>query len=234
MESVLENEFTVITAENGTVAWKKVLEKLPDIVISDIMMPGKDGFELCRLMKSTSTTSHIPILLLTSLTGKAEQVHGLGMGADDYLTKPFDVELLRLKIKSIIQNREIVREKSLKMIKVDETKPILKNELNDAFLKKMISVVHNNISNTEFRKDEFAASMNVSPSLLYKKVKSLTDLSPSNFIKTVRLNYAMELLQTQKYNILSYWLNKINSTQYGDAFLGHHFYLLHVSIMMMD
>jgi len=125
----------------------------------------------------------------------------LGLGADDYLTKPFDMNLLIQRIKSIIRNRKIVSEKALKQINGVSTEPIFVNELNDKFAKKMLEVARVNISNTEFGKEEFAAVMNVSSSLLYKKIKSLTDQSPTDFIKTVRLNHAVELLKSRKYTV---------------------------------
>ena len=197
----LANEFKVFTATDGAKAWEFIQKHQPDLVVSDIMMPNTDGYELCRLMKSTYETSHIPIVLLTALSDKNDQMHGLGLGADDYLTKPFDMGLLVQKIKTIIRNRVVVREKALKLIKHDSSETILENELNDKFVKKMLEVAQANISNTEFNKDDFASAMNVSASLLYKKIKSLTDQSPTDFIKTVRLNYSLELLQTRKYTI---------------------------------
>lgn len=201
MQTTLSREFTVFTAENGNVAWEIINKQIPDMVVSDVMMPGMDGFELCRLMKSTYETSHIPIVLLTALSENTEQLHGLGLGADDYLTKPFDMPLLIQRIKSIVLNREKVRDKALKLIKGDVSSPILENELNDKFMKKMIDVAKLNISNSEFNKDEFASAMNVSSSLLYKKSKSLTNLSPTDFIKTIRLNHALELIQSRQYSI---------------------------------
>jgi YesN/AraC family two-component response regulator len=165
------------------------------------MMPNLDGFELCKIMKSTYETSHIPIILLTALSEKTNQLHGLGLGADDYLTKPFDMNLLVQRIKSIIHNREVVREKALKLIKKDISEPLFDNELNDKFVKRMLEVARANMNNTEFDKDQFASAMNVSSSLLYKKIKSLTDQSPTDFIKTVRLNHACELLQSRKYTV---------------------------------
>ena len=164
-------------------------------------MPNMDGFELCKKMKSTYETSHIPIVLLTALTEKTDQLHGLGLGADDYLTKPFDMTLLIQRIKSIIRNREVIREKALKIIKGDPNEHILTNEHNDKFVRKMLEVAMANISNSEFDKEEFASAMNVSSSLLYKKIKSLTDQSPSDFIKIIRLNHSVELLQSGKYTV---------------------------------
>jgi len=203
MQYPLRADFEVLLAVDGEEAWSIIQKKMPDLVVSDVMMPKMDGFELCRLMKSTYETSHIPFILLTSLSGKAEQLHGLGLGADDYLTKPFDMTLLVQRIKSIIRNREAVKEKAMKLIKgtVNDNVQILTNEHNDKFVKKMLEVVHANIANIEFGKDDFASSMNVSTSLLYKKVKSLTDQSPTDFIKLVRLDYALELLQSHKHSV---------------------------------
>lgn len=201
MLRALSNSFKIITAVDGVQAWKLISKQIPDLVVSDIMMPNMDGFELCKIMKSTYETSHIPIVLLTALSEKTNQLHGLGLGADDYLTKPFDMNLLVQRIKTIIHNREVVREKALKLINKDISEPLFVNDLNDKFVKRMLEVARANMNNTEFDKDQFASAMNVSSSLLYKKIKSLTDQSPTDFIKTVRLNYAVELLQSQKYTV---------------------------------
>jgi signal transduction histidine kinase/AraC-like DNA-binding protein/streptogramin lyase len=201
MRHPLGEEFEVSTAEDGVEAWKIIQKQMPDLVVSDVMMPNMDGFELCRLMKSTYETSHIPLILLTALTEKTEQLHGLGLGADDYLTKPFDMTLLSQRIKSIILNRKAVREKALKLIRGNVDEPVFANELNDNFVKKAIETVRTNIANSEFGKDEFAFAMNVSPSVLYKKIKTLTDQSPVDFIKSIRLNQALELLQSRKYTV---------------------------------
>ncbi len=203
MQYPLQNDFEVLLAEDGVMAWEIIEKQLPDLVVSDVMMPNMDGFELCRLMKSTYETSHIPLILLTALSGEVDQMHGLGLGADDYLTKPFDMTLLVQKIKSVIRNREIVKERALKIIKSPDNNEerILTNELNDKFVKKMLEVVRANIANSEFGKDDFASAMNISSSLLYKKVKSLTNQSPTDFIKVVRLDYAIELLQSHRYTV---------------------------------
>jgi DNA-binding response OmpR family regulator len=203
MQYSLQVDFDVLLAENGTEAWNIIQTQMPDLVVSDVMMPQMDGFKLCELMKSTYETSHIPLILLTALSGKIEQLHGLSLGADDYLTKPFDMTLLSQKIKSMIRNRVAVKNKVLNLINGFEnnSKKVLTKDHNNNFMNKMLDVVQINIANTEFGKDNFASAMNVSASLLYKKVKSLTDQSPTDFIKMVRLNYALELLYSHKYSI---------------------------------
>jgi DNA-binding response OmpR family regulator len=201
IKTVLDEDFEVDVAEDGRQAWQMIQKIMPDLVVSDIMMPNMDGFELCKLLKSSYQTSHIPIILLTALSEQAEELHGIGLGADDYLKKPFDVSLLLQRIKSIVRNREIIREKALKLVAGNDNHPIVENENNDKFIKKAMAIVRENITVSEFGKDEFASAMNVSTSVLYRKLKSLTDLSPVDFIKTIRMNNAAELLNTGKYSV---------------------------------
>lgn len=202
LQKSMDNDYKVYTANDGVEAWAVIRKETFDLIISDIIMPNMDGFELCRKIKSTFETAHIPIILLTSISEKAKQLEGLGLGADDYITKPFDMMLLLQRLKSILRNREIVRERAFKLMNQNnQNEPVYANELNDKFVKKALKVVHRNMSDTEFGKDEFASEMNVSPSLLYQKLKSLTEQSPIEFIRTIRFNYAMELLQSKKYSI---------------------------------
>ena len=202
LQSSLSKHYIIVTANDGVEAWKLIEKKAPDLVLSDIMMPNMDGFELCKQIKSTFETSHIPVILLTALSEKVKQLEGLGLGADDYIIKPFDVSLLLQRIKTIHKNRTIIKEKALKLVsQPNKDQAIYNNELNDKFVKKALEMVHSNISNNNFSKDEFAATMNVSPSLLYQKIKSLTGQSPADFIRVIRLTYAMELLNSRKYNI---------------------------------
>ena len=141
--------------------------------------------------------------MLTSLCDKSDQLEGLGLGAEDYITKPFDISLLEQRIKSLVRNREIVRDKALKLTEQDndDQHVILANELNDHFVRRAVEVIQNNMQNLEFDKDNFAMEMHVSGSLLYKKIKALTGQSPTDFIKSIRLNRAIELLQSRKYTI---------------------------------
>ncbi|MBP1677526.1 MAG: tmoS 15 [Bacteroidetes bacterium] len=202
LKHTFEVNYKVSTANDGKQAWEIIQKKMPDFVVSDVMMPNMDGFELCKLIKSTFDTAHIPVILLTALSERTKQLEGLKLGADDYVTKPFDMSILMQRIRSIIINRDIVKEKALKIIKhIDVEAPILNNQLNDQFVKKALEVVRENISNSEFGKEEFASAMNASTSLLYKKIKSLTGQSPVDFIKIIRLDYSLELLQTRQHSV---------------------------------
>ena len=202
LKTSLEPYFKISVAGDGVLAWDIIQKKMPDFVISDIMMPNMDGFALCKLIKSTFDTAHIPVILLTALSDRTEKLEGLNLGADDYITKPFDIALLLQRIKTILRNRIIVREKSLRLIKqTDITEPIMTNELSDKFIKKAYKIVTDNMANCDFGKDEFASAMNASPSLLYKKIKAITNQSPVDFIKTIRLDYSLELLNSKKHSV---------------------------------
>ncbi len=201
IKTALQDRFEVHVANDGLSAWEMVEKELPDLIVSDVMMPGRDGFELCSLIKSTYETAHIPVILLTALSGEGEHLRGLGLGADDYITKPFDVSLLAEKIFSIINNRRLVAERFLKDSVERPDNNLFPNDHNDKFLKRAIEVVNEQIGNVAFNKELFASEMNVSGSLLYKKIKSLTDQSPSDFIRLVRLSKSAELLESGAYNI---------------------------------
>lgn len=198
----LSDTYHVQTAGNGAEAWRLIQKKAPGLVISDVMMPEMDGFELCRLIKSTLETSHIPVILLTALSAQAQELEGLGLGADDYVTKPFDMAVLVQRIVTILKNREAIREKTLKLVKpIEEDVSLFANELNDQFVKKALRMVEKNLSNSEFNREMFASMMNVSTSLLYNKIKSLTGQSPIELITTIRMKHAAALLQSKKYTV---------------------------------
>ncbi len=201
MSDTLAADFNILTAANGAEAWKTIGTQQPDIVVSDIMMPEMDGFELCRLMKSTFETAHIPIILLTALSEQTDQLKGLGLGADDYLTKPFDMDILRQRLKTIVHNRQLIKSKIVNSLSHGAPIVELGNRQNDEFIQKLHEVVKRNMNNSDFGKEQFASEMNVSSSLLYKKVKALTDMSPTDFIKIVRLEYAQQLLKSRQYSI---------------------------------
>ncbi len=200
MSRSLHDRFHITTAHDGQEAWEMIATLQPDLVVSDIVMPHMDGFELCRKIKSTYETSHIPVILLTALSDKTDQLHGLGLGADNYLVKPFDMALLASRIDSIIRNRRTVFQKAIQTKQNDTHTITHNNHINDEFIQKAIECVRANIANEKFGKEEFASTLALSPSLLYKKIKALTNLSVVEFIRSIRLNYAMEKLSSGEFN----------------------------------
>lgn len=196
----LRERFHVTVASDGQQAWDMIQAQQPDLVVSDVLMPHMNGFELCKRIKSTYETSHIPVILLTALSDQASQLHGLDLGADNYLTKPFDMDLLSSRIMSIISNRRTVFQKAIENKRAEE-RSVVVNQMNDEFIQKAVACVRANMNNEHFGKEEFASALALSQSLLYKKIKALTNLTVVEFIREIRLNYAMELLQSGKYNV---------------------------------
>lgn len=203
MTGALSRNFKVTAVSDGEKAWDAIQKELPDLIVSDIMMPNMNGFELCHRVKSTFETSHIPVILLSALTGQEDELHGIiGMGADEYLTKPFDIKTLSGRITSTIKNRRLVGLRTINATTNKEPEPQQPvNHLNDEFVKQAIEVITSHLDNSEFDKEEFAKEMGVSTSLLFKKIKSLTGLSIVDFIKNVRMQHALTLLEDPSLSI---------------------------------
>ncbi|MGQ9642496.1 MAG: hybrid sensor histidine kinase/response regulator transcription factor [Ignavibacterium sp.] len=200
LSSLLKNQYKLIIAENGLDAINKSLEQLPDLIISDIMMPEMDGLEFCQRIKNDWRTSHIPVILLTARTTIEDKVEGLETGADDYLYKPFNSSELYARIKNLISQRIKLKEKFSKSL---ELKPeiITDSNADQEFINRAIEVAENNIYNLDFNTDKFAKEMFLSRSQLYRKLNSLTNQSPGEFIRTVKLKKAAKLLIEKKLSI---------------------------------
>jgi len=195
----LKDKYHVLTAFNGKEGLDLVQEELPDLVISDVMMPVMDGIALCKAMKTNIATSHIPVFLLTAKIDQEHQVTGLGTGADDYITKPFNIDTLKLKINNIIKARKILIAKFS-----SDLKPIPEGinltELDHNLLENIIKYVEDNID-TEITGDILGAELGLSKSNLYKKLKDLTGFSVNIYVRNIRLNVAAKLLTNGKYSI---------------------------------
>ncbi|KHJ38722.1 sensor histidine kinase TodS [Pedobacter glucosidilyticus] len=186
--------YNTIEAENGLAGWDLATEHIPDIIISDIMMPELDGLEFCRRLKTDDRTSHIPVILLTARSGNIHQVSGLKTGADMYLTKPFSVKILVLSIKNLLASREQMRKKFTQQMTLQPTNVLIETNDQD-FLNKVLNQIENNLSNPDFGVHELASVIGMSTPVFYKKIKSLTDMSVNNFIKSIRLKRAAQLLE---------------------------------------
>ncbi|WP_163323778.1 hybrid sensor histidine kinase/response regulator transcription factor [Draconibacterium mangrovi] len=212
----LSDTYTVLSAENGKVGFDTACEEIPDIVISDIMMPIMDGIEMCKLMKEDVRTSHIPVVLLTAKGSLHDQKLGYDAGADSYLTKPFSSNLLKSRLKNIIDARsKYSLSTSSKFKQKQEILNESIGELDREFLKKLTSVIEENLEDEELSISYVAAQMNMSHSTLYRKIKALTNLTANEFIRKVRINFAEQLLLTNQYNIseIMYQVG-INSSSY--------------------
>lgn len=196
IERLLQKDYLVRSVRNGQDGIDEALRLIPDIIISDIMMPGKNGFEVCDFLKNNSRTSHIPIILLTAKTAKEEQVRGLRFGADAFLTKPFHKEELLVRLQKLIELRRKLQAHYLEDDKGEA--PPSKEEQFLATLKKCIG---DQLDNSDLSVNDLCRAVQLSHAHLYRKLKALTNLTPVQFIRHIRLKKAKTLLETSSMNI---------------------------------
>lgn len=196
----LKDIFFLIEASNGREGWQKALSQHPDIIVSDISMPEMTGIDLCKKLKKDQRTSHIPVVLLTALTGDEEQIKGLEIGANDYMTKPFNFEILLSKIKNILTLRDTYKRTYKKQMDVQLQETPLENE-DEKLLRGIVEYIESNILNESLSVKELSRKMNMSRVSLYKKVLMLTGKSPVEFIRSIRLKKAVYLLETSPMTI---------------------------------
>lgn len=192
--------FNVIFAANGKEGIEMALDNIPDIIVSDVMMPVADGIELCRVLKSDMRTSHIPIILLTARTASLYKLQGFETGADEYLTKPFRMDELKIRIKNLLNNRGLLRERFLREALL-QPKEVLVSSPDEKFLFNLVETIENNIDQTELKVDLLIRELCMSHSVLYKKVKALTGQSLIEFVRDIRLKRAAQLLGQNKLSV---------------------------------
>lgn len=192
-----ENDFEIKTAGNGSEGYDQALEDVPDIVISDVMMPVMDGIELCSKLKGDILTSHIPIILLTARSPHIFKLEGLDSGADEYITKPFNFELLEVKVWNLLENRQKMRARYQKQITLQPTNASI-STFDDKFIEKVMGYVEDNIAEDSLNVENLSAHVGMSRGNLYKKLKALTSKSPVEFIRHVRIKRAAQLLKQHK------------------------------------
>jgi DNA-binding response OmpR family regulator len=190
----LSAKYNVLKAINGKEGIEIAKKDVPDIIISDVMMPETDGYQMTSVLKAHIETSHIPIILLTAKAGRDSKIEGLERGADDYINKPFDEEELILKIKNILQSRQRMQDKYRKQISVNPSE-ISAVSLDDQFLIKLTTIIEKYLSETRLDVDFLSKEIGMSRQHMHKKLKALTDYSPNEFIRLIRLKRAAQLLR---------------------------------------
>ncbi len=199
MSQLLGGKYHVRTAENGSEALKIIRKEELDIIISDVMMPVMDGVNLTKVIKADPNYQHLPIILLTAKTQEEDRVEALQIGADSFVTKPFKLSDLELRINNIVENRIRVRAEFLRHVGEPETltEPQKEPTADDLFLKRAIDCVYTHLSDCEYDRDALAADMGSSPSSLYNKLRALTGMNVGNFIRDIRLKEATRLAAQQ-------------------------------------
>ncbi len=200
LKNTLSRSYSCHEAGDGKEGLELVSKIIPDIVISDVIMPKMDGYELCKNIKESTKTCHIPVILLTANNASEQIVSGYEKGADAYVTKPFDMSIIKAQISRLIQNRELIREKYMTqnfMVEVS-TSNITRD---DEFIIKLRQLLEDNLSETDFNVKKLSGDLNISTTHLYRKLKALTGLSPVEFIRFFKLQKACELLSNSNLSI---------------------------------
>jgi ligand-binding sensor domain-containing protein/DNA-binding response OmpR family regulator/signal transduction histidine kinase len=224
LKNLFGGSYRIEIASDGQQGLDKALVLMPDIIISEVKLPKISGFELCEKLKRNINTSHVLVLFLTAHDTEENRIAGLKYGADSYCTKPFSSDMLRTMVESLFKNRSILQEKFSKNLNLSSNN-ITHNSLDREFLKKFQNIVEENILNPNFSVDEFAKEMGLSRTLFYHKVKSITGQTPNNFIQTIRLNKAADMLlndPTQNISDVAYQ-SGFNSPRYFSLCFKNHY-----------
>lgn len=222
----LDSRYRVIESMNGKEGLTRSAEEVPDLVVSDVMMPVMDGYEFCKRVKYDERTSHIPVILLTAKAGRDDKLTGLETGADDYMTKPFDGEELLIRIKNLIEQRDRLaktfQDKTGKGGRENwfELPERSIRSLDERFMEKAAKVVEERLHDPNFNTEAFCEQMALSHSQLYRKIKALTQLTPNEFIRTARLNRAALLIAGKSANIaeIAYDVGFNNPSYFAECF----------------
>jgi signal transduction histidine kinase/ligand-binding sensor domain-containing protein/DNA-binding response OmpR family regulator len=219
MRSLLEEDYNIIEAENGKKAMNSAIKNSPDLIVSDVIMPVMVGTELCSSIKNDIRTSHIPIILLTSRTALVYKIEGLESGADDYISKPFNINEFKLRIKNILSSTSKLKEK---FTNEDPLQPneVIVSSLDEKLYKKSLKIVEENISNEQFDIPFFCSELGVSRTMLFVKIKAWTNFTPNEFIQHFRMKRATQLLEQGKINIsqVSYKVGFKNPKYFSKCF----------------
>lgn len=196
----LKADYQIVEASNGKEGWQKVQEHLPDLIVSDIMMPEMNGIDFCKKVKSDQRVSHTPVILLTARAAEEQKVEGFQSGADDYITKPFNFEILASRIQNLIVQREKLHRAFPKQLDVKASELNI-TPLDEKFIQNAVNCVENNVSKADFSVEDMSRELGISRAHLYKKIIALTGKSPLEFIRTIRLQQAAQLLEKSQLTV---------------------------------
>ena len=202
IRSILQEDYSILTARDGVEGLQKAKEYIPTLIISDIMMPRMDGIELLNAIKQSHDTSHIPTILLSAKSSIDDRIKGLDYGADDYITKPFSSSYLKARIRTLLQKRKDLRTYYLAQEDAKKpTEPENITKFDDEFIKQIIGLIEKNLQNNDFKIEDMAETLHMSRTVFYRKIKSITDISPIDLVQEIRLKEAVRLLETGGYRV---------------------------------
>jgi ligand-binding sensor domain-containing protein/signal transduction histidine kinase/DNA-binding response OmpR family regulator len=219
ISSFMDRDYRILTTENGKEGLKKTIDKYPDLIISDVMMPEMDGFELCKRIKTDERISHIPVILLTAKADLESKLNGLEFGADDYITKPFEARELQIRSKNLIEQRKKLREKFSALIDLNPA-DIAASSMDEQLLQRLLAVFEEHMEEPEFSIEQLAREIGMSRRHLNRKIQAITNLSTTDFIRTLRLQRAAGMLRNASGTIseIAYKVGFNNLSYFSRAF----------------
>lgn len=222
LSEIFSENYEVLTAEDAEQALKLLNSHVIDLIISDIMMPGIDGFEFCQEVKSNVDYCHIPLILLTSKNSYQSKIEGLEVGADAYVQKPFSPEFLMLQVANLLKNRFKIRE-HFASAPFEDARVMAHSKTDELFLKKLDEYVQQNINDTNLDIDQLAYHMNMSRPTFYRKVKAISEISPKELVNIVRLKKAARLIAENHYKLfeISQMVGYSSQSIFGKNFQKH-------------
>jgi DNA-binding response OmpR family regulator len=194
IRSNMKQDYQFLEAENGKEGFEKATKDIPDLIISDVMMPKMDGFEFCAKIKSDERTSHIPVILLTAKAEREDKIAGLQLGADDYLIKPFDSQELQIRVKNLIEIRRKLQA-VFKEGNVNIRDEKLLNPVDQRFMERVMQLINDNLADVQFDVQKFGQEIGMSGTQLRRKMNAITGQSPNQFIRSQRLKEAARLIR---------------------------------------
>lgn len=200
LKEVFQQEYQILDAPNGKAGLELTLERIPDLIVSDVMMPEMDGIELCRIIKTDRRISHIPVVLLTARAEDEQQIQGYQTGADAYVTKPFRLDILQAMVANLIRQREQLQRQFQQHVEIRPSEVAIRS-LDEQFVSSAVKAVEDNLGNAEFTVEELSDAMSMSRVYLYKKILSLTGKTPIEFIRIIRMKRSASLLEKSQLTI---------------------------------
>ncbi len=195
----LKSNYRILSAEDGKIGLQKAIESIPDLIISDVMMPEMDGIEMCKRLRSDQITNHIPVIMLTARADRGSKLEGLETGVDDYLIKPFDTEELKVRIRNLLEQRVRLREKFRTQFASEHGAMV--SSPRDLFLKGLNDILDQHISDPDFKIEQLSSKLHMSRSQVYRKIEAVTGYSPNELIRNLRLKKAAGLFRSGHTNI---------------------------------
>ena len=218
LQTELEDDYEVLLAKDGREGLELAVLHVPDLVITDVVMPVMFGLDLCKELKTNEVTNHIPVVMLTARSKEDEQIEGLEHGANDYISKPFSVPILKMRVRNLLESRRNYRNRILQQ--VDATGGIEAVPFEDRFMERIVKQVGEHMSDPDFKVESLSTAMNMAERTLQRNLKAMTNQTPQELIRSMRLNRARDLLENSNLSVseVAFQVGYLEPTNFSRSF----------------